>query len=156
VLAEWPTIDAARDLLGLARNAANDSDKLVCLRGALGAAANAKLPVAERLDVCKQASALIQRDDERRLLLGALSEIGKPEAMTMALALADTATIREEAYAAAVSAADRINKERTATKADRTKAIEVLDKVAAAATNVRTKDRAAAAKKEIEAKLAGK
>ncbi len=156
VLAEWPTIDAAKDLLGLAKSSANDSDKLVCLRGALSAAANAKLPAAERLDVCKQASALIQRDDERRLLLGALSEIGKPEAMAMAMALADTAPIREEAYAAAVSAADRTNKERTATKADRTKAIEVLDKVTAASGNARTKERAAAAKKEIEAKLAGK
>ena len=156
VLAEWPTIDAANDLLGLAKSSANESDKLVCLRGALSAAANAKLPAAERFDVCKQASTMIQRDDERRLLLGALSEIGKPEALAMAMALADTATIREEAYAAAVSAADKLNKERTANAAGRKAAITVLDKVTASATNVRTKERAAAAKKEIEAKLAGK
>ncbi len=156
VLAEWPTIDAAKDLLGLAKSATNDSDKLLCLRGALGAAANAKLPAAERLDICKQALPLIQRDDERRLLLSALSENSRPEAMNMAMSLAETAGIREEAYAAAVSAADKLNKERSTNAAGRNAAIKVLDKVAASAANARTKERAATAKKEIEAKLAGK
>ncbi|MFI5380968.1 MAG: HEAT repeat domain-containing protein [Tepidisphaerales bacterium] len=156
VLAEWPTIDAAKDLLDLAKSSANDSDKLLCLRGALSAAANAKLPAAERFDVCKQASTMIQRDDERRLLLAALSEIGRPESLAMAMSLADTATIREEAYAAAVTAADRLNKERGTNAAGRNAAIKVLDQVTASSTNARTKERAATAKKDIESKLAPK
>jgi hypothetical protein len=58
--------------------------------------------------MCREVAGVIQRDDEKRLLLGTLSKIEAPEAMTVILPYLDDAGVRQEAGIAAVTIAERM------------------------------------------------
>lgn len=109
-LATWKDIEAAKDLLGFAKSLPNATDKLLCLRGAITLAANPALPVSDRLAVCKQAEAVIERNDEKKLLLGTLGGIAHMDAMAMVLPYLSNAATKAEAGLAAVSIGDKLVK----------------------------------------------
>ena len=111
-LGSWKTTDAAPHLLTLAREADTPGDKALCLRAYLGMAARRALPVEQRLGMCRQAVSLIQRDDEKRLLLGTLGGINSAEALRVIAPYLDDAAIRQEAVLASLSIADRLLKGR--------------------------------------------
>ena len=64
-LGAWKTADVVPDLLALARNASDPTEKMLGLRGCLGWAANADLPADQRLSMCRQAAGLIQKTEEK-------------------------------------------------------------------------------------------
>ncbi len=107
-LGAWRTADAAPDLLGLARKASDQSEKTLVLRGYLNLAARGEMSVEQRLDMCRQATGVVQRDDEKRLLLGTLGNIESPEAMNVILPYLNDAGVRQEAGMAAVTVAERL------------------------------------------------
>ena len=80
-LGSWSAVDAADDLLGLAKTADSPADKMICLRGYLRLAGQAELPLDKRLAMCRQAAPLAQKDDEKKLLLAALGSIASVEAL---------------------------------------------------------------------------
>ena len=61
-LGAWGTVDAASDLLELAKAAGNATDKMICLRGYLRLAGQAELPLDKRLSMCREAGPLAQKD----------------------------------------------------------------------------------------------
>jgi len=142
-LGAWKTADAAPHLLTFAREAKDPAERTLFLRGYLNIAARNDLPTQERLAMAKQAASMIQRDEEKRLLLGTLGSIDSPEAITAILPYLDNAGTREEAAAAIVNVAEKLLR-----GPERDKYLESVsgpvEKAAAATTNSDTARRAKA------------
>jgi len=131
-LCAWKDIEVLPDLLALARKTDNPTDRALGLRGYLGWASNNKTPAAERMSICKQAEGMVQKPEEKRLLLSALGSIATPEAIAMIMPHVDDAATKAEACAAVVSAAEKILKGPGAARAA-PRLLEPLQKVAQAA-----------------------
>ena len=99
---------------------------MICLRGYLRLAGQAELPLDKRLAMCRQAAPLAQKDDEKKLLLGALGSIASVEALDAITPYLDDAATKEEAAASAVDIADKLLKEKDSTKVA-PKLVEPLD-----------------------------
>ncbi|MGA2662577.1 MAG: TIM barrel protein, partial [Verrucomicrobiota bacterium] len=104
-LAQWRNVEAGADLLELAKSLPDAADKLVCLRGYINLAGSEDLSVPQRLVMCRQAAALAEGPEERKLLLSRLAGVPAPESLALIVpALDDTAT-RQEAGAALLAVA---------------------------------------------------
>lgn len=108
VLCSWKTAEAAPDLFTLAINPSNRSRKTAALRGYINLVRDETLSTEQKLQMCRQAAALIERNEEKKLLLGALSTIPSIEALSMAMAHIDEPATRDEAAFAAVAIGDKI------------------------------------------------
>jgi len=133
-LGSWNTADAAADLLELAKTAGNPTDKMICLRGYLRLAGQPELAVDKRLAMCREAAALAQKDDERKLLLAALGGIPSVEALDLVTPYLNEAGIKEEAATAVADVSAKVLKDKDGAK-DAPRLIEPLDKAAQAATS---------------------
>ncbi len=107
-LGSWRTADAAPDLLTLAKATNDATQKTLFLRSYLNLAVRGEMPVAQRLDMCKQAAGLLQRDEEKKLLLGTLSNIESPDTMSLILPYLNDTNVRQEAGLAAVTLAEKL------------------------------------------------
>jgi HEAT repeat protein len=155
ILGAWKTVDAVPDLLALAQNAADPTDKLLGLRGYLGWAAKPDVPAAERLAMCRQAAALAQKPEENKLLLGALGSVNSPDALGLIVPHLDDAATRDEAAAAAVSVAEKLLQGKNAPQAA-PKLIAPLQKVVQAVTDANLSQRAKEALQDAQSKSGGK
>ncbi len=153
-LGSWKTLDAAPDLLDLARNAPDAADRAVALSSYIGLANNSDMPAEPRLAICRQAATLAQRAGDKKLLLGALGSVAAPESIPIIMPYLQDAATKEEASAAAVSVADALLKGPNAAgvAAD---LIEPLRKAAEMTSNADLSRRAKTVLKQAEAK-AGK
>ena len=154
-LGSWSTVDAADDLLGLAKTADSPADKMICLRGYLRLAGQGDLALDKRLAMCRQSAPLAQKDDEKKLLLAALGTIASVEALEAITPYLDDAGTKEEAAASVVDISDKLLKEKDSAKAA-PKLIAPLDKAAQATANAdlakRAKDLLDQAKSKAGAK----
>jgi HEAT repeat protein len=107
VLCGWETADAAPDLLELAK-ASGGTHRTAALRGYINLIRDEGLSTEKKLAMCKQADALIERTEEKRLLLGALSTVPSVEALSMAMANLDNQSTRNEAGSAAAAIGSNI------------------------------------------------
>ena len=108
VLCDWTTAEAADEQLTMAKTSPNKTYKVLALRGYIRAIGDANLDAAKRQAMCKEATALIQGDAEKRLLLSALSNAGDADSLAMVMSHLDNAAIKDEACLAAVSVAERL------------------------------------------------
>jgi HEAT repeat protein len=108
VLCSWKTADAAPDLLSLAKNSPDQSRGTAALRGYINLVRDERLPIGEKIAMCKQAAALIQRDEEKKLLLGVLSTIPSTDALSMAMLYLDEPATKDEASFAAVAIGEKV------------------------------------------------
>jgi HEAT repeat protein len=104
-LGEWKSTDAAPLLLELAKSASAPVDKILCLRGCLGMAARPELSGPDKVAMCRVVAPLIDRDDERRLLLGALGGAADATALDLVTPLLDQAGVKNEAGATVLAIA---------------------------------------------------
>jgi len=151
ILGEWKTAEAAPDLLKLAQTLTNPTEKLLCLRAYISLAANPDRPPAQRLDLCKQAATLIQRDEEKKLLLGVLGGLATVESLALVTPYLDHAATREEASAAAVAIAEKLIQEGQASKV-----VEALQKVVQVTKDADLSQRAQALLQQAQSKASGK
>jgi HEAT repeat protein len=137
-LSNWRTQAVAGDLLELARNSPKPAHKLLALRGYIRLAYDAALPADKRAAMCAEALPMAQRDEEKRLLLGALSGLASADGLAMIVKLMDTPAVAEEACVAAVSSAGLL------AKADKTAApiAPAMEKVKQTTKNPRTQQAA--------------
>jgi HEAT repeat protein len=141
VLSNWRTQAVAGDLLELARSSPKPAHKLLALRGYIRLAYDAALPADKRAAICTQALPMAQRDDEKRLLLGALNGLASPDGLAIIVQLMDTPAVAEEACVAAVSVAGLLAK--APTPGTRPDAIaQALEKVKQTSKNPRTQQAA--------------
>lgn len=118
VLCAWKTADAAPDLLALARTSPNSSHKTAALRGYISLVRDESLPTREKLAMCKTAALLIQRIEEKKLLLGVLGTVPAVEALSMAMAHLDDPETRNEASFAAIAISENIVEQQPGKVAD--------------------------------------
>ncbi len=104
-LAQWHNAQAAPDLLELARTLPERAERLVCLRGYLGMARNEELPPPQRLAMCRQALALSEEPEQRKLLLSALGGIASAESLALVVPALDNPATAKEAGAAILAVA---------------------------------------------------
>lgn len=110
LICDWNNADAADDMLALARNSPNNTYKLLGLRGYIRVSGGKEVEGAKRLAMCREAEGLIQRDDERKILLGVLGISGGIESFRMAAAYIDKPALKDEACLAVVSIAEHLNR----------------------------------------------
>ena len=154
-LGAWATVDAASDLLDLAKAAGNPTDKMICLRGYLRLAGQSEVPLDKRLAMCRQAVPLAQQDDEKKLLLAALGSIVAVEAVDLITPYLDNNGTKEEAGTAAVNLSEQILKGNDGAKMA-PKLIEPLDKVAQVTANADLAKRAKALGDQAKSKAGAK
>jgi HEAT repeat protein len=107
VLGEWMSVDAAPLLLDLAKNSREPADKLLALRGYLGIALQNSVAATDRLAICRQAAPLIQRPEEKRMLLGALGSVAGGESLDLIVSYLDDPAVRREAVATVMAIAEK-------------------------------------------------
>jgi HEAT repeat protein len=154
-LCEWPDLDAAGDLLNLAKTGATPTYKLLGIRGYLRLAANADVQPPQKLDMCKQAAELIQRDDEKRLLLGVLGGVPTGPSLQMVATYLDNPGTKEEAATAAVAIVERMSRGRNAGPLPPV-AGDVMEKVAKVSGNAELVKKATAFAKRAQRKAPAK
>ncbi|MBN2581576.1 MAG: HEAT repeat domain-containing protein [Planctomycetes bacterium] len=132
-LSTWKSADAAPYLLTLAKDAKDPGERTLALRGYLNLAARGDIDVEERLAMAHQAATIVQRDDEKRLLLGTLGNIGSPAAATLIAPYLDDPAVKQEAALAVVGVAERFLRGRGAK--DATALIQPLEKVTQSTDN---------------------
>ncbi|MHB1037819.1 MAG: HEAT repeat domain-containing protein [Pirellulales bacterium] len=113
-LGTWKTAEVVPDLLALAQNAANPTDKTLGLSGYLAWAAKEEVAADQRLAMCRQAAGIVREVEQKKLLLAAASTIASPEAIAIAEPYLGDTSIRDEACAALVSVAETLLKGRNA------------------------------------------
>jgi HEAT repeat protein len=136
MLCSWRTADAAPDLLALVKNSSDRARKTAALRGYINLVRDENLSTAEKLEICRQAAELIQRNEEKKLLLGVLSTVPAAEALSMAMIHLDDPATRDEASFAAVAISEKIVEQKPEQVA------EAMQKVLKATNNGNVKDRA--------------
>lgn len=140
-LGDWKSAEAATLLLDLAKKTTKLTDKVLALRSYLKIASSQDLRSPERLAMCKAAAGLIERDDEKKLLLGVLGGINSWEAVELAAAHLDNNATKAEACAAVVGAAERVLKSRPNAQTAG-KLVQPLEKAAQATGNDGQKQKA--------------
>jgi HEAT repeat protein len=128
VLGGWMSPDAAPVLLDLAKTG-NDKFKIRCLRGYIRIVRQFGLPDDQRLAMCRQAMDVATRDDEKRLVLDALTRVLSPAAMNMIVPHLDDPGLKEAASTAAVAIAEKIVNDHPAAVA------EAMEKASGATNN---------------------
>ena len=108
VLCGWKTADAAPDLLALAKTSPDSSQKTAALQAYINLVRDESLSTEKKLAICNEAAALIQRDEEKKLLLGVLATVPAVEALSMTMAHLDNPATKDEASLAAVAISEKI------------------------------------------------
>ncbi|MHC4532787.1 MAG: HEAT repeat domain-containing protein [Planctomycetota bacterium] len=107
-LCSWKTADAAPYLLALAKESPFSSRKTMTLRGYINLVRDESLSTGKKLEMCRQVAGLIQRNEEKKLLLGVLGTVPSVEAMSMAMTYLADPLVRNEACFAVVAVCDKI------------------------------------------------
>lgn len=108
LLGDWMTADAAPALLDVAKTAPDAKYKIRALRGYLRIARQLDVPLAQRIAMCREASLLAQRDDERKLVIEVLRRYPCAEGLALVLPHLQSGALRAEAANTAVSIAEKI------------------------------------------------
>ena len=108
LLGGWMTADAAPVLLDVAKSAADAKYKTRALRGYLRIARQLKLPVPQQLAMCREATAICQRDEEKKLVLEILQRHPSVESLSLALPFLAQADVKQEAASTAVAIAAKM------------------------------------------------
>lgn len=154
-LGNWSSPAAAPQLLEVAKTSSTPSERLLALRGFLGLAKLGDVPEQKRLEMCREVSALVDKPEEKRLLLAALGDLNSPGALEIVEPYLEDASAREEASTAAAGIAERILRRDDAARSA-TKIFEVMGKVAGATSNQDLAKRAAKLAEQAKAKAEAK
>jgi hypothetical protein len=134
-LGAWKTADAAPHLLALVQETSDPAEKTIVLRGYLNLAGRRDLPVEQRLEMCRQAAGKVQREDEKRLLLGTLGNIDTPETLAVIAPYLEDAGTQQEAALATLNVAERLLRGRNVPAERAAQVIEPLEKLTRIALN---------------------
>jgi len=135
-LSNWTSAEAMDELAAIAKDSTNRKHKLLALRGYVRLVGLSDARPDQKLAMCDKAMKLTDRDDERKLVLGALGGIATRQALDRAVSYLDQPGLNNEAASAAIAVAWRL------LRADPASVARAMTKVAAAAKNPGVKKRA--------------
>lgn len=138
VLAEWSDVAAIGDLAALAKSSQAKTHKILALRGYIRLIGLSAQAPAQKLALCKDAMSLADRDDEKRLVLGALGGVPSADALAIVVPFLANPATKDEAAAAAVAIGEKIAAANTPQVAEAMK--KVLDATANADLQKRAKE----------------
>ncbi len=118
VLCGWPTADALPDVLELTRTATDRRVRILALRGTIRLIPLQDVTVQKKLAAFKEILPLVQRNEEKKLLLGVLATVPAAEALSMAMAHLDNPATKNEASFAAVAISEKIVQQKPREVAD--------------------------------------
>lgn len=107
-LCEWPTADALPLVADLIKTAPTKTVKILALRGFVRLVPQQDAPDPKKFDSLKDAMALADRNEEKRLVVSALGNIPTVEALALVTSHLDNPVLKEEACLAAVAIAEKI------------------------------------------------
>ncbi len=108
ILSDWPDAAAAADLAALAKSSDHPKSKVLALRGYIRLAGQPGVPAEQKLAMSKEALALAQRDEEKKLVLGVLGGVSNPASLAMVVPFLDYPAMKDEASAAAVAIGEKL------------------------------------------------
>jgi len=111
-LAAWSNDSACPDLLELARNAQEEVDRILALRGyiRIAGATEINLKAEKRMEMFKTADELAKRADEKKMIISGLKIVEKAEALNMLNKYLDNADVRNEAEQSGAELAFKLRK----------------------------------------------
>ena len=107
-LCAWPTGDAMPQVAELAKNPPSPTFKILALRGYIRLIPQQDVPAAKKLEYLRDAMALADGNDEKKLVLSALGAIALVDSLAMVTPHLDNPNLKEEACVAAVGIAEKI------------------------------------------------
>ena len=116
-LCDWPTPEALPDLATLAKTSTDKKWKILAIRGALRLTPQQEAPAAQKLAGLQDIIPLIERAEEKRLLLAALDNIPTAESLALVAPYLDDPALSKEADLTASSIAKKIGYKQPLTKA---------------------------------------
>jgi HEAT repeat protein len=109
VLADWPRADPAEELMARAHSETNAARRQIAFRGAVGMAGrSARTSAGSSLRVLEAAWSLAVRTEDKWLVLGALMNVPREEALRLAVSCLDDPALADEASMAVLRIADAI------------------------------------------------
>jgi HEAT repeat protein len=138
ILCDWPTAAALPDVTELAKTSADPKVKILALRGLIRLTGQLDAPPEKKLATLKEAMAQVERNEEKKLALAALSTIPTAEALALVLPHLSNAAVKEEAALAAVVIGEKI------VQANSAQVAEAMEQVVQATANRDTSKRAKA------------
>ncbi len=107
LLCGWPSVDVLPEVLALTKTATDRTTKILALRGAIRLIPLQPISAQDKLAGLKALVPLIERGEEKRLLLGSLAAMPIPAALAMTTPYLDDATVRNEACFAVITIAEK-------------------------------------------------
>ena len=107
-LCDWSTPDALPMVAELVKTGPTKTIKVLALRGFVRLVPQQDVSDAKKLDSLKEAMALADRNEEKRLTLSALGSVPTAEALAVVTPHLDDPVLKEEACLAAVAIAEKI------------------------------------------------
>ena len=108
ILCAWPSAEVLPDVLKLAKTASEPKAKILALRGAIRLIPLQDISAEKKFTQFKEILPLIQRDEEKRLLLGSLATMPTGHSLAMAMIYLDDANTKNEACFAMVAIAEKM------------------------------------------------
>ena len=108
LLGEWMTLDAAPVLWELSRNAPDEKYQIRALRGYIRLARQFPMPDAQRTQMCRMALDTATRDAEKKLVLEVLERYPSIDMLALAVEMAKTESLKDEATGVALAIAPKI------------------------------------------------
>jgi len=133
-LCDW-TVEALPDIRAL-RKSPDKKTQILALRGCLRLVPQQDLPVERKLAELKDLMSQIERPEEKRLSLSALSVIPSPSALAMVMEHLSDKAVKEEACLAAIAIAEKL------VKKDKANVAAAMGQVVKTTRNRGTKNRA--------------
>jgi len=137
-LSTWPNVGAADELLKIAQGSASRVHRALALRGYLRLARTAGGGADGRLAMLARVRDIAKNVADKRLLLGALSDVADAGALELAVSMADDAAVRMEAALAALKIAKAI------LRTDRPAVRGAMEKLAAKVDDAKVRQQAKA------------
>jgi HEAT repeat protein len=107
-LGQWPSAEAAAELLTLAKTLTAEKLQVRVLRGYIRLARQADLPPDRRLAMCEEALRTARRDEEKALALQVLVRIPSVQTLSLAASYLAQGALKQDAAAAAVAIAEKL------------------------------------------------
>ena len=107
VLGGWMNADAAPVLLELAKTGP-DKFRVRCLRGYIRIPRQLDVPLDQRISMCREALAVAERDDEKKLAFEVLARYPSAGSLAAVVPYLESQTLKEAAAATAVAIAEKI------------------------------------------------
>lgn len=108
ILGNWISADAAPELYELAKDLDDNRYKIRALRGYIRIARQLNPSEAERMQICRNALAIADRVDEKKLVLEVLRRYPSAAALEIAASATSDDEIREEACQTAIAIAEKV------------------------------------------------